>query len=311
MENQNTPRLSLAAEITKSASTQTYYTIRFFVDRDLVEDAYRAYGYFRWVDDYIDTHSSSRSANHAFINRQRDILDGCYRRETPLELSSEENLLAELVSHDKGDNPGLRSYLYRMMAVMEFDAWRRDHLITQAQLTEYTQNLATAVTDAMYYFIGHDDPAPPVDSRYLAVTAAHITHMLRDTLEDMETGYFNIPEDYLVMTGISVQDVSSPAFREWNCGRVKMARQLFKQGRSSLSQVKNLRCRLVGYAYTARFEWMLRAIEQENYCLRSEYPERKGMRAGLWMVTRTLTSFLSSIWKETRPGTPAVRTIQI
>ena len=45
---------SPASSITKAASKQTYYTIRFLVDRERVEDAYRAYAYFRWVDDVLD-----------------------------------------------------------------------------------------------------------------------------------------------------------------------------------------------------------------------------------------------------------------
>ena len=48
---------SLASSITKAASKQTYYTIRFLVDRERVDDAYRAYGYFRWVDDVLDADS--------------------------------------------------------------------------------------------------------------------------------------------------------------------------------------------------------------------------------------------------------------
>jgi hypothetical protein len=35
---------------------------------------------------------------------------------------------------------------------------------------------------------------------------------------------------------------------------------------------------------------MLRAIERDGYSLRSEYPERKSLRAGLWMGWLTLTS---------------------
>ena len=49
----------IAPAITKAASKQTYYTIRFLVDHDRVEDAYRAYAYFRWVDDTLDAGSSS------------------------------------------------------------------------------------------------------------------------------------------------------------------------------------------------------------------------------------------------------------
>ena len=48
---------TLAAAITKAASTQTYYTFRLLGDRERVEDAYRAYAYFRWVDDTLDAPS--------------------------------------------------------------------------------------------------------------------------------------------------------------------------------------------------------------------------------------------------------------
>ena len=51
--------ISVASSITKAASKQTYYTIRFLVDRERVDDAYRAYGYFRWVDDVLDADSGS------------------------------------------------------------------------------------------------------------------------------------------------------------------------------------------------------------------------------------------------------------
>ena len=45
----------MAAAITHAASQQTGMTIRYLVDRGMVENAYRAYGYFRWVDDWLDT----------------------------------------------------------------------------------------------------------------------------------------------------------------------------------------------------------------------------------------------------------------
>ena len=66
---------SLAASITKSASKQTYYTIRLFVDRERAADAYRAYGYFRWVDDVIDDEAGSVVERIAFVSRQRSLLE--------------------------------------------------------------------------------------------------------------------------------------------------------------------------------------------------------------------------------------------
>ncbi len=286
----------LAAAITKTASKQTYYTIRFFADRNFVEDAYRAYGYFRWVDDRLDGEVGVLAEKIAFVNRQKNLLEACYRGEAQPGLCAEEQMLADLVCSDTGKNPGLQSYLRNMMAVMEFDAERRGRVVSQAELSEYTRKLAMAVTDAMHYFIGHDDPAPRRETRYLAVTAAHITHMLRDTLEDARVGYFNIPHEYLQTNGISPQDVESRAYREWVCSRVQLARKYFRAGRENLAQVKSWRCRLAGYAYTARFEWMLRIIARDNYCLRLEYPERKGLLAALWMGWSSLASIAACPW---------------
>jgi len=292
MNGQDESSGSLAASITKSASKQTYYTIRFFADRSRMMDAYRAYGYFRWVDDVIDEKAGSSEERIAFANCQRSLLEACYYGDIPTSLSPEERMLADLIRHDTEKNSGLQMYLRNMMDVMVFDAERRGRTISQSELFEYSHKLAKAVTEAMYYFIGHDDPSPQHEARYLAVTAAHISHMLRDAMDDVKNDYFNIPCEYLVARGISPDDVKSQAYREWVCGRVQLARGYFKLARECTSQVKNWRCRLAGFAYTARFEWMLRAIERDNYCLRSEYPERKSFAAGLWMVWHTFTSIV-------------------
>ena len=42
-----------------------------------------------------------------------------------------------------------------------------------------------------------------------------------------------------------------------------------------------------------RFEWMLRTIERDRYCLRSGYPERKSLQAAVWMAWSALVSMFS------------------
>lgn len=292
---------SRAACITKSASKQSYYTIRFFADRARVGNAYRAYGYLRWVDDVVDVQAGSASETLAFVHRQKSLLQTCYCGETPHDLQPEEAMLADLISSDPEKSSGLQIYLCNMLDIMAFDAKRRGAVLAQADLSDYTRKLAMAVTEALYYFIGHDEPQPLNPARYLAVTAAHITHMLRDTYEDTEIGYFNIPKEYLQTHGIAPEDVTSEPYREWVCGRVHLARKYFAAGREYFSHDPVLRRRLAGYAYTARFEWVLGAIERDNYCLRSEYPERKGLGAGLWMGGRTLTSALAFTGSNSKP----------
>ncbi len=292
---------SLAPSITKAASKQTYYTIRLLADRDLVADAYRAYAYFRWVDDTLDAGSISgpvlseveASERRAFINRQMSLLDGCYRDESALDVTVEEQMLVELIRGDREKNSGLQSYLRNMMAVMAFDADRRGRIISQDELNEYTRCLASAVTEAMHYFIGHGCYSPHGEVRYLAVIAAHITHMLRDTFGDVQAGYFNISREVLDTNHISPQDVQSDAYRAWVRSRVGLARTYFKAGREYLAQVENPRCRLAGFAYTARFEWLLDTIEMENFYLRPAYNERKSFGTGLRMSWLALSSMIN------------------
>jgi phytoene/squalene synthetase len=294
-----------ASAITKAASKQTYYTIRFLVDRERIDDAYRAYGYFRWVDDVLDADSGSgpmlseaeASERKVFLERQKTLLDTCLRGETPRDANIQENMLVELIQSDHEKNSGLRAYLRNMMLVMEFDARRRGRLVSQVELDEYTRWLATAVMECIHHFIGHDDFAPHDESRYLAVSAAHITHMLRDTYDDVQAGYYNIPREVLeAMPGakaIGPQDVQSDAYRAWVKSRVELARAYFQAGKGYFARVQNLRCRLACFAYIARFEWLLDTIEREGFTLRPQYDERKSLGTGLKMSWLALSSMVS------------------
>lgn len=278
---------NLAASITKAASKQTYYTIRFLVDRERVDDAYRAYAYFRWVDDVVDADSSSGSERRAFLERQKSLLEKCYQGEIPGDANVQEKMLVELVQHDHEKNSGLETYLRNMMAVIDFDVKRRGRLISQVELNEYTRRLTVAVTETLHHFIGHSQPFSQNGGRYLAVTGAHIVHMLRDTLKDTEAGYFNIPREYMVAKGIGPQDVESDAYRAWVKERAKLARACFGFGKDYSARLKNIRCRIASYAYMARFEVILDAIERLDYRLVPEYPQ--GMRAGMRMSGSVLS----------------------
>jgi len=280
---------SLPARITKAASKQTYYTIHYLVDEGQVTNAYRAYGYFRWVDDWLDQQASKPSESLAFVERQQALIEACYRGEPPRDLTPEERLLADLIATDDEADSGLQAYIRNLMAVMAFDAERKGRLISEAELSEYSRLLATAVTEAMHYFIGHDHPSPRNAARYLAVTGAHVTHMLRDTFEDVEAGYYNIPREVLEAHKIDAADVTSEAYRAWVRSRVELAREYFRAGRQCLAGVKSARCWVAAYAYMARFESVLAAIEREDYRLRAEYQDCKSLKTCLRMVWNVVT----------------------
>ncbi len=285
---------TLAAAITRQASKQTYTTIHFLVDRSLVADAYQAYAYFRWVDDQLDQENLARPERAAFVERQRTIITRAYAGEHSSNLTAEERLVVDLIQNDGAQSSGLRAYIDNMMAVMAFDAERRGQTISQSELVEYTRWLATAVTEALHHFIGHNCTAPQDETRYTAVTAAHITHMLRDTIEDVAAGYYNIPQEFLAAHSLEPSDVNGDAYRLWVQSQVRLARDYFQIGREYLSRVENPRCRIAGYAYIVRFEVVLDAIEKEEYRLRSDYPERKNGRAALKMGWSVLSQAFMS-----------------
>lgn len=301
---------ALAAAITKSASKQTYFTVRFLVDRELIPDAYRAYAYFRWVDDHLDQDLSEESERLAFVERQQALVEACFQGEPPEEVAPEERMLVDLARNERADSRGLRIYVREMMAVMAFDAGRRGRTISQAELDAYVRSLATAVTEALHYFIGHCCSTPQSEARYLAASGAHVAHMLRDAMEDNQAGYFNIPGEQLEAHNLEPHQVDDPAYRAWVGTRVRLARGYFGAGKAYLARVENFRCRLAGYAYIARFEGVLEAIEREGCRLRADYGEYKSAGSALsmlWAAFRAAINPPASKARVLRPGRPVPR----
>jgi len=164
----NESTADLARSITWEGSKQTYFTGRLMIDRDLVDDFYRAYAYFRWADDVIDSSSHSDEERIAFIKRQRVLIDGLYNNEQPDDLTAEEEILVDLISHDRGENSGLQSFIRNMFAIIEFGMLMRDNL-TLANGTRDGARTATTMGDdigadyAILNTIENSTRAMPVD----------------------------------------------------------------------------------------------------------------------------------------------------
>jgi phytoene/squalene synthetase len=271
----------LARSITRSGSIQTYFTARLMVDKDLVDDFFRAYAYFRWIDDVIDISSRSDEERLRFISNQRRLIDSLYDQEPVVELTPEEEILKDLINNDRGENSGLQSFIRNMFAIIEFDAQRKGRLISESELDWYVKTLGRSVTDGLLYFIGNGNPYPESENRYQAGIAAHISHLLRDMHQDNADGFINIPREYLEANRLSHEDMNDPAYKDWVRQRVELAQELFAEGKSYLDGIGVLRAKIVGYWYCARFEVVLDTIEGDEYLLREEYHERR--RVSTWL----------------------------
>jgi phytoene/squalene synthetase len=283
---------ALGRSVTRAASLQSYLTVRWLADRAYREDAFALYAYFRWLDDEVDEHLPGTQERLAFVGRQRALVESLAHDE-PAGLTPQELLLVGLL-HRRADAGGARRSVDAMLDAMEFDAARRGHPVTGAQLDRYTRDLAVAVTEAIHHCIGHGAPAPQDESRYVAVTGAHVAHMLRDLREDLAAGYVNVPVEVLPGGRPPHAGTGSPELCAWVRGRVALARACFAEGREYLARVGNARARLAGHAYIARFEWVLDRVERDGYRLRAAYPERATLRGGVAIGAAAARSALAA-----------------
>jgi phytoene/squalene synthetase len=310
----NTSSANLGQSITFASSKQSYYTARLLVDKGRADDCLRAYAYLRWVDDVIDAPApQGQSVDHkkeraAFIKRQKEIVASLYNGEEPTDLTPEETMVADLIRGDSSEHNGLHSFICNFLEVLEFDALRKGRLISEQELHWYSHLLGKSVTDGIQYFIGNGHPYPDSEDRYLAATAAHITHMLRDMKEDLDEGFINIPREYLesqvLDDGIRPDDLYTPQFQEWVRGRVALARSYIRQGKRYLDQIDVLRCKIAGYWYCARFELILDAIERDDYILRDDYKERQKITSwlkiswlGLSLSVQHIAQRFRAVWE--------------
>ena len=288
-----TASANLAADITHQASKQTYYTIQALVPQERKADALRAYGYFRWLDDLLDGDLIDRDGRIEVLGSQKRLLSHCLENKPPRSLRLEECMLVDLTQGPMGMDAGLRMYLQAMMEVMEFDTHRRGRRLTLGQLDWYSRKLATAVTEAVYTFIGAGCKCSLTAERYEAADAAHIVHMLRDLLDDLDAGYINIPLEVLPAEHIREEDLDHPQFRTWVRSRIETARSYFAQGRGYLMAVDNYRCRMAGALYEARFLGVMKAIEREDFRLRRDYSDCMGLSACLRVARESLRACLA------------------
>ena len=116
----NAASATLAEIITRDASIQSYLTIKALVPQEHRDDAFRAYAYYRWVDDLLDGEGLNQAQRSDFISSQRRLLSDCLNGHPPRELCAEELLLVDLTQGHLKRDLGLKIYLRDMMDVMAF-----------------------------------------------------------------------------------------------------------------------------------------------------------------------------------------------
>lgn len=264
----------LAKKITRKSSLQTYLTIKLLVDRGMVDSAYKAYAYFRWLDDEIDANFGTFQERQRLIRRQKNIIASLYKGYTVADLTPEEEMIRDLINLDTQPKSKLRSYIFNFFSIIEFDAQRYNKTVSEKRLDWYSKTIGVAVTDCIQYFIGNKNNSSDSPNKYKAAIAAHIVHLLRDFKKDISTGFINIPREYLEKRGVNILDINDMKMTEWVRNRVSKARRYFTEGKNYIKKMSASRCKLAAKLYCLRFEPLLSIIEKDNYLLRQNYSRK-------------------------------------
>lgn len=299
----------LAREITRKANAEIYYLGKLFYDRGLADYFFLGYAYFRWADDWVDSPTISAEECQSFLCRQRNLLQRFYQGETPPGLCPEERIPAQLVTYDLAHGSEMRPAVFLMLECLEFDGIRRDQIVSQEQLSWYSEALGRSYTDSQQYFIGHGRAYPQGPDQYVAGTVAHHVHILRDFSLDLSEGYMNISREDIDAYHIDLAHINDVNFQRWVYDKVHAAREGFRVGKAYLDRLDVLRCKLVGYLYCLRYEAVLDVIEKrDNYYLRESYAMGKWgklrfLGRALWICLRvTAQHLVQSLQSLAQPG---------
>ena len=262
---------SISRSITRAASRQTFYTIWMLADRELADDAYRAYAYFRWVDDWLDTPGRVPAECRLFAARQRHLIDRCYAGDPPaaLEPAGSHPGRSDSRRSGQGQPPGC---LYRQHDGRHDVRCRAPRSGDLPGRTECLPAVVVCGRDRGPSLL-HWAPRArtqrfgPLPGGHRGPHHTYASRHPRRCPGWLLQYQLGVPE----RPRISPLDVDHDAYRDWVRMRVDLARRYFAAGRRYFSQVRSRRCRLAAYAYTARFDIVLDMIERDGYVLRQDY----------------------------------------
>jgi phytoene/squalene synthetase len=252
----------LARNITYKNSRETYFIIKLLVDKPLINDAYKAYAYFRWMDDMADDVITDSTERLKFVARQKKLINNAYNGIFIKTKFPEEELILNLIKYNSQKKSLLHSYVVNFYSIIAFDAKRHGKLVTDKQLEWYSNRIGVAVTDCISFFIGNSTSPTPGMAQYKAATAAHIVHMLRDLKEDIPHGFINISKEFLVKNNLNKIDLNKINLDRWLNEKCKVARIYFKEGRKYIKNIPVFRRKLAAWLYCLRFEPFLKKLER-------------------------------------------------
>ena len=202
------------AEFVRRAQFFTYCLIRLCVPAARRPLCFAAYAYVRWLDDQIDKPCPTISdQGKGLLSKHRNLIS----KGMPLQANV---MLPEAILESVGLleilPDAVRSSLATLLDCIAYDLLRRGRIPVRKELDEWILRESKALDSLIQYFCAG---VMLRSTGARLASAAKITHIVRDVVEDIDSGMVNITSEASAAMGIDVPTViftrDFPRLRPW------------------------------------------------------------------------------------------------
>ena len=226
------------------------------------------YSYLRSLDDFVDEKDRSRTDKEEFISRQRRIIESVYGN-PGLDPNSS---IASIIRYDLDHGLKLKAPILRMLEIFEFDAGRKNTIVSFEALNNYSVTLGNAYTQILLYFLSPKYEYHQENS--LLAHACHQAHVLRDLKRDEKLGYINISKEEIAQYDIHMERIPDDNFQKWLEDKIRTIQGIFSRGKIDINKIPILRLKVIANLYCFRYETFLHQIKETGYPMKDGYPIR-------------------------------------
>jgi phytoene/squalene synthetase len=257
--------MTISKNSLKTHNFEAYLVTKLFIRGYRGKLANLLYSYLRWVDDYVDDKNIEKSKQKKFLSRQLEIIRYLYKGNKTEIKNYFEKKISEVIKYDIKNGCRLKTVIYKMFEVFDFDVKRKNKIPAFRSLNENSIKIGDAYTRALLFFLSPE--LPYKENFSLAAYASHQVHLLRDFLKDKENGYLNISKEEITKYKIKEELTEDENFSLWIKDKLKNIKTLFKKGKKEFEKIPSLRARLTAYLFCSRYKKIIRKIEKNKYKL--------------------------------------------
>lgn len=220
------------------------------------------YGYFRWLDDIVDSLRLKPEISEFQIKRQLDWLDNLYGHEIrPEDIATEELFLSHLVWFDRQRAGNMYEDLKRLLLTLEFDRRRKGKICSKVEIEEYADNMSVSYTNIALKIFGQFNGSK--EKLYQLARDGFIIDYLDDLREDIQLGFINIPGEEIEIYGIDLQDLDSKNVNAWLSDKIIQAEQSFAHFSEGTKNIRGW-AKVIALAMLWKRSYKLRRLKKNN-----------------------------------------------